>query len=145
MRAVIQRVEKANVKVGENIVAEIGHGFLVLLAIHKEDKEDSIKKLADKIIKLRVFEDKEGKMNKSLEDKNGSVLVVSQFTLYGDTSRGRRPSFIESARPEMARDYYEKFCKYLKEKGINTQNGIFQESMKVSLTNDGPTTIIIDI
>jgi len=76
MRAVIQRVEKANVKVGENIVAEIGHGFLVLLAIHKEDKEDSIKKLADKIIKLRVFEDKEGKMNKSLEDKNGSVLVV---------------------------------------------------------------------
>lgn len=145
MRAVIQRVKSSSVKVEEEVVGQIGQGFLVLLAVHKDDTEEKIAKIAEKIANLRVFEDSEGKFNLSLKDVQGSILAVSQFTLYGNCEKGNRPSFIEAARPEKAEDYYNKFVQTLKEKGINTETGRFQTFMEVSIINDGPTTIIIDI
>ena len=145
MRAVIQRVKSSSVKVEEEVVGQIGQGFLVLLAVHKDDTEEKIAKIAEKIANLRVFEDSEGKFNLYLKDVQGSILAVSQFTLYGNCEKGNRPSFIEAARPEKAEDYYNKFVQTLKEKGINTETGRFQTFMEVSIINDGPTTIIIDI
>lgn len=144
MRAVIQRVEKANVKTDSQIVGEIKKGLLILLAIHKDDDEKELYKLADKIINLRIFEDQSGKMNLSLISTAGEVLVVSQFTLYGDTRKGKRPSFTESAPPEKAIPIYDKFVEYIRSKGIETATGKFGAKMQVSLINDGPVTIIID-
>lgn len=145
MRAVIQRVNNAEVSVKGEVIGRINKGFLVLLAINKNDEEEVVKKLADKILNLRIFEDRQGKMNLSIKNVNGEILVVSQFTLYGDVSKGNRPSFIESAEPNKARNYYERFVKYLEQTDLKISKGEFGALMEVKLTNYGPVTIIIDI
>ena len=144
MRAVIQRVKEAEVKVDGKTIGKISKGLLVLLAIHQDDTEDKIEKTATKIINLRIFGDKDEKMNLSVKDVGGEISVVSQFTLYGDTSRGNRPSFIESARPEKAIPYYKKFVEKIKDSDLKTATGEFGAMMDVNLVNDGPVTIIID-
>jgi len=144
MRAVIQRVKNAEVKIDGKIVGKIGKGLLVLLAVHQDDTEDKIEKMATKIINLRIFADEEDKMNLSVKDVGGEILVVSQFTLYGDISKGNRPSFIESAKPDKVVPYYEKFVEKIKVSGLKTATGEFGAMMEVSLINDGPVTIIID-
>lgn len=145
MRAVIQRVKRSSVKVEEKIVGQIDRGFLVLFAVHNDDTPDKIVKMANKIANLRVFEDQEGKFNLSLKEVDGSILAVSQFTLYGDCIKGNRPSFIEAARPEKAEPFYDKLVEELRSRGIKTETGRFQTHMEVEIVNDGPTTIIIDI
>ncbi|MCI6770926.1 MAG: D-aminoacyl-tRNA deacylase [Oscillospiraceae bacterium] len=145
MKAVIQRVLNAKVTVDSNVTGEIGKGFLVLLGVMEEDTEKEMKLLAKKVAQLRIFEDENEKMNLALGDVGGSVLVVSQFTLCADVSHGRRPSFINSARPEKANKLYEQFILELHEWGIdNVQTGIFGADMAVDLLNDGPVTIIMD-
>ncbi len=144
MRAVIQRVNFAEVYVNKKKISGINRGFLVLLAVHIDDQEDDIKKLAKKIIKLRIFSDQEQKMNLSIRDINGEILVVSQFTLYANTKKGNRPSFLNSAGPQKAISYYEKFVKYLLDAGLPTKTGEFGANMQVSLLNDGPVTLIMD-
>jgi len=145
MRAVVQRVSSSSVKVDGKIVGSINQGLNVLLGIENEDSESDIKYLADKIINLRIFEDENDKMNLSLLDKSGEILVISQFTLQGDCRKGRRPSFIDAARPEKARKLYENFLKYVEnEYKINVQAGVFQAHMEVDIQNDGPVTLLID-
>jgi len=144
MRAVIQRVKNAEVKIDGKIVGKIGKGLLVLLAVHQDDTEDKIEKMAAKIINLRIFADEEDKMNLSVKDVGGEILVVSQFTLYGDISKGNRPSFIESAKPDKVVPYYEKFVEKIKTSGLKTATGKFGAMMEVSLTNDGPVTIVVE-
>ena len=145
MKAVIQRVSRAKVTVDSEITGEIQKGFLVLLGVMAEDGEAEMKLLAKKIAEIRNFEDENEKMNLSLSQVDGSVLVVSQFTLCADISKGRRPSFIPSAPPERAKDLYEKFCKELRFLGVsNVQTGIFGADMAVELVNDGPVTIIMN-
>ncbi|MEK6302164.1 MAG: D-aminoacyl-tRNA deacylase [Acidobacteriota bacterium] len=144
MRAVVQRVTKARVDVGAETVGEIDAGLLVLLGVARDDASEDADYLADKIINLRIFADDEGKMNRSLLDTGGSMLAVSQFTLYGDTRKGRRPSFIEAAEPEKANSLYEYFVGGARSLGVKVETGVFQAMMKVSLTNDGPVTILID-
>lgn len=145
MRAIIQVVSSASVKIEDRIISQIDKGFLVLLAINVNDTEDIIIKMADKIKGLRVFPDREGKMNLNLEEVGGQLLVVSQFTLYADTTKGNRPSFTNSAKPIKAIPYYEKFISLLKDKGFKVKTGHFGAMMSVSLVNEGPITIIIDI
>ena len=145
MRAVIQVVSSASVKSDNKIVGEISQGYLVLLAVHSNDTEDKILKMADKIANLRIFMDQEDKMNLSLKEVGGEILLVSQFTLYGDTKKGNRPSFIESARPDKAEPYYEKIISLLREKDFKVATGIFGAKMFISLINEGPTTIVIDL
>lgn len=145
MRAVIQVVSSANVKVDEKVVGEINRGYLILLAIHNDDTEEMIVKMVDKIEGLRIFTDESDKMNLSLKDVRGEILVVSQFTLYGDTKKGNRPSFTESAKPIKAVPYYEKVVSLLKDKGFKVETGYFGAMMQVSLVNEGPTTVIIDL
>ena len=144
MRAVITRVRNASVEIGGQIVGEISRGFLILLGIAPEDTPVHCTKLADKILGLRVFEDENGKMNRSLTDVKGQVLVVSQFTLYGDCSHGRRPSFIGAARPEIAIPLYEQFLTECEKAGFPPQHGEFGADMQVRSQNDGPVTLIID-
>jgi D-aminoacyl-tRNA deacylase len=144
MRVVIQRVKEAEVKVGDKIIGQIGRGLLVLLAIHRDDTEDKIENLAAKVLNLRIFSDKDQKMNLSVKNVGGEILVVSQFTLYGDTAKGNRPSFIESAKPDKAIPYYEKFVAKIEASGLKTATGKFGAMMDVELVNDGPVTIIID-
>ncbi len=145
MRAVIQVVSSANVKVEDKIISQIDKGFLILLAISASDTEDIIVKMADKIKGLRVFPDENGKMNLSLEEVGGQLLVVSQFTLYANTTKGNRPSFTDSAAPVKAVPYYEKFISLMRERGFIVKTGQFGAMMSVSLINEGPITIIIDI
>jgi len=145
MRAVIQVVSSANVRVDEKVVGEINRGFLILLAIADSDTEDKITKMVDKIEGLRIFTDKADKMNLNLMDVAGEILLVSQFTLYGDTKKGNRPSFLESAKPIKAVPYYEKVVALLRAKGFKVETGHFGAMMSVSLVNIGPTTIIIDL
>lgn len=140
----IQRVTQAEVVIEQQSVGKIGQGFMILLGIHESDTIEDVAYLVRKISKLRVFEDDGGKMNLSLQEINGSILSVSQFTLYADTKKGNRPSFIEAARPEVAIPLYEQFNKQLKELAIPVETGEFGADMKVSLINDGPVTIIID-
>ena len=144
MRAVVQRVSSASVDSEGVRTGAIGAGFCVLLGVTHTDTEADAKWLAEKIAGLRVSEDGEGKLNRSLLDVGGEMLVVSQFTLYGDCRRGKRPSFSEAARPELANGLYEKFVEYVKQTGVPVQTGVFQTMMAVSLVNDGPVTLIID-
>lgn len=144
MRAVIQRVMQAEVVIEQQSVGKIGEGFMILLGIHESDTEEDVAYLVRKISKLRVFEDEKGKMNLGIQEIQGSILSVSQFTLYAETKKGNRPSFIAAARPEVAIPLYEQFNKQLKELAIPVETGEFGADMKVSLVNDGPVTIIID-
>ena len=144
MRAVVQRVSRAKVTVKEWTSGEIGHGLLVLLGVGHEDTEADASYLAEKIAGLRIFEDADGKMNRSVADVGGSVLAVSQFTLYGDVRRGKRPSFEAAAPPEPARRLYEFFVERVRSLGLRCEIGRFQEMMQVELVNEGPVTILLD-
>lgn len=144
MRAVIQRVKKASVSVTEEVLGEINQGFVILLGIHESDQMADVEYLVRKISKLRVFEDEAGKMNQDLAAVSGSILSISQFTLYADTKKGNRPSFVKAARPEVAIPLYEAFNEQLRALGIPVATGEFGADMAVSLINDGPVTIIID-
>jgi D-tyrosyl-tRNA(Tyr) deacylase len=144
MRAVIQRVKEANVEVKGRTVGAVGPGLLVFLGVGKEDTEKDCEYLADKVINLRIFSDDKGLMNRSLLETGGAVLVVSQFTLWGDCRKGRRPSFVRAAQPVLAKALYEHFISLLRGKGLSVSKGIFQEMMDVHLINDGPVTLIID-
>jgi D-aminoacyl-tRNA deacylase len=144
MRAVIQRVSRARVTVNGETTGEIGRGLLVLLGVGREDTESDAIYLAEKISGLRIFEDEHGKMNRSLLDVGGSILAVSQFTLYGDVRRGKRPSFDAAAPPEKARQLYEFFLEQLRAAGLRCETGKFQEMMRVELVNEGPVTILLD-
>jgi D-tyrosyl-tRNA(Tyr) deacylase len=144
MRAVVQRVSRAQVTVGGIISGKIGPGLLVLLGVSRSDSEDEAQYLADKIAGLRIFQDEDGKMNLSVAEMGGGVLVVSQFTLYGDVRRGKRPSFDAAAPPEQARQLYEYFVERVRAAGLPCQTGRFREMMEVELVNDGPVTILLD-
>ncbi|MGI6124649.1 MAG: D-aminoacyl-tRNA deacylase [Acetivibrionales bacterium] len=145
MRAVVQRVKHAKVTVEGRVTGKIEKGILVLLGVGEDDENKDLEYTADKIINLRIFEDSDDKMNLSVRDVNGEVLVVSQFTLYGDCRKGNRPSYSKAARPEMAQEYYNKFIDYLRTKySINVESGVFQASMEVDFINDGPVTLMID-
>ena len=144
MRAVVQRVTYADVKIDGEIAGEIDNGLMVLLGVGDGDTEADMKYIADKVIKLRIFADEDDRMNRSLEDVGGSMLVISQFTLYGDCSHGRRPFFGAAMEPDGANAMYEKFVAYVREQGIHTETGEFGADMKVTLTNDGPVTIILE-
>ncbi len=144
MRAVIQRVKSASVRVGDRVTGEIKQGLLVLLGVGKGDGEKDLAFMASKLPDLRIFEDPSGKFNLSLRDIHGEMLVVSQFTLYGDCRKGRRPSFIEAAEPSTAKELYEKLVLRLREQDISVETGEFQAKMEVHLINDGPVTILLD-
>lgn len=144
MRAVVQRVSGAKVTINGSIVGEIGRGLLVLLGVGREDDETDAIFLAEKIAGLRIFEDDDGKMNRSVIDVGGSVLAVSQFTLFGDVRRGKRPSFDAAAPPETARKLYEFFVSRIRAAGLTCETGRFQEMMQVELANEGPVTILLD-
>lgn len=144
MRAVVQRVKKSHVEVDGKITGHIDKGLMVLLGISEDDGILDIDYMVDKIANLRIFEDKDEKMNLSLLDVSGELLVVSQFTLYGDCRKGRRPSFIKAARPEKAQELYELFLKKCMNMNIKTQSGVFQADMTVYIENDGPVTLIVD-
>ena len=144
MRAVVQRVSRAQVTVDGEVAGRIGPGLLVLLGIAKTDTEADADYISAKILGLRIFEDQAGKMNLSLAGIRGAVLAVSQFTLYGDVRRGRRPSFDEAAPPELARELYECFVEKIREAGFTCETGRFQAMMQVELVNDGPVTILLD-
>ena len=145
MRALIQRVTSASVKVEGKIVGKIGKGFLVFLGIYEEDTEENIEKLTKKIINLRIFNDENDKMNLSIKDVKGEILLISQFTLCADTRKGNRPSFISAKNPNEANKIYEKTIENIKNEGIIVEKGIFVADMKVELLNDGPVTILLDI
>lgn len=144
MKVVIQRVKKAQVKTAKKIISKIGKGLLVFLGIKNDDKEENIDWLVEKIINLRIFSDKDDKMNLSVKNIGGEILVVSQFTLYGDCQKGRRPSFIEAAEPVKAQKIYDLFVKKLKKYGLVVKEGVFGAMMEVELINDGPVTMIIE-
>lgn len=144
MRVVLQRVARASVTIGGRLTGEIGRGFLLLAGFHATDTPDQVDWMAAKVPALRLFADTEGKMNLALEEVGGGLLVVSQFTLYGDIERGRRPSFIEAARPEVAIPLYERFLARLREGGRRVEAGEFGADMQVELVNDGPVTLILE-
>ena len=143
MRAVIQRVSKGRVTVKGRETGSIGKGFVVLLGISGDDALEDVEYLADKIVNLRVFEDSEGKMNLSIKDVGGDLLVISQFTLYGDCRKGRRPSYTDAAPPDMAEELYEEFVKECRQKDVRVETGQFQAHMEVELINDGQVTLFI--
>ena len=145
MRAVLQRVTKGSVTVDNEVVAQIGLGYVILLGIGPDDTPAIARELAEKTAYLRVFEDEAGKMNLSLLDVGGAAIVVSQFTIYADTSRGRRPSFINAAKPELAEPLVEVFTARLREMGVATQQGVFGAHMVVDIRNDGPVTILLEL
>jgi D-tyrosyl-tRNA(Tyr) deacylase len=144
MRVLLQRVSHASVQVGDRTVSSIERGFLILLGIGRGDTEEQARFLADKVANLRVFEDGQGKMNLSLTEVGGQAIVVSQFTLYADTAKGRRPSFIDAALPEVAEPLVDRFAALLRERGISTQTGAFGAHMLVEIHNDGPVTIWLE-
>jgi D-aminoacyl-tRNA deacylase len=144
MRAIIQRVKEARVEVNGEIVGRIGKGLVVLLGAGKNDMEEDVQYLADKILTLRIFEEAEGKMNLSVTDTGGEVLVVSQFTLFGDCRKGKRPSFDKAAPPELAEELYDLFVREVKERGTKVETGRFRAMMDVHLTNWGPVTLMLD-
>ena len=144
MRLVVQRVKEAEVKVDGRSTGKIGKGLLVLLGIHVEDQPETTARYVNKLVNLRIFEDEEGKMNRSVKDIGGEILVVSQFTLYGNCSKGRRPSFIEAAQPDLAIPLYEKFIHEVEKEIGSVKTGEFGASMAVSLINEGPVTIVVE-
>ncbi len=144
MRAVVQRVREARVTVGEEVRGEIGHGLCVLLGVAREDGEAQAERLAAKVARLRIFENDDGRFDRSLLDVGGSTLVVSQFTLVADTARGNRPSFGAAAAPELAARLYERFCAELRALGVRVETGVFGARMAVHLLNDGPVTVVLD-
>ena len=144
MRAVLTRVKHASVTIDGKVHGQIGEGFLILLGVTHEDTEAQAVKLADKLTGLRIFEDENGKMNRSLEDVKGQLLIVSQFTLYGSCKKGRRPEFLAAARPEVAIPLYEKFVQLCRDKGFHTETGEFGAYMQVESLNDGPLTLVVD-
>ncbi len=144
MRAVVQRVSRASVSVDQEQIGAISHGLVLLLGIHRDDQETDLHWLVDKIVHLRIFEDTAGKMNRSLLDTGGAMLIISQFTLYGDCRQGRRPGYSSAARPEQAEVLYEGFIKAVQQHGIETATGRFQATMAVELVNDGPVTLLLD-
>jgi D-tyrosyl-tRNA(Tyr) deacylase len=144
MRACVQRVSQAQVTVGQEICGQIGRGLLVLLGVAEDDTPEDARQLAEKIVGLRIFDDQQGKMNLALGDVGGALLVVSQFTLLGDCRKGRRPSFVAAAPPELAEALYERFVAAVIEQGIPVATGKFRQHMRVSLTNDGPVTLLLD-
>ena len=144
MRAVLTRVKHASVTIDGKVPGQIGEGFLILLGVTHEDTEAQAVKLADKLTGLRIFEDENDKMNRSLEDVKGQLLIVSQFTLYGNCKKGRRPEFLAAARPEVAIPLYEKFVQLCRDKGFHTETGEFGAYMQVESLNDGPVTLVVD-
>ena len=144
MRAVLTRVKHASVTIDGKVHGQIGEGFLILLGITHEDTEAQAVKLADKLTGLRIFEDENGKMNRSLDEVKGELLVVSQFTLYGNCKKGRRPEFLAAARPDVAIPLYEKFVELCRAKGFHTETGEFGAYMQVESLNDGPVTLVVD-
>ena len=144
MRACVQRVSRASVTVGSEIVGQIDRGLVVLLGVAREDTEDDVRQLAEKISQLRIFPDDQDKMNRSIEDIGGSMLVISQFTLLGDCRKGRRPSFISAAEPELGEKLYEAFVSAVQQRGIQVATGRFRAQMNVELVNDGPVTMLLD-
>jgi D-tyrosyl-tRNA(Tyr) deacylase len=144
LRAVVQRVTEARVVVGGEVVGEIGHGLCVLLGVARGDDEASADRLAERIARLRIFENEDGKFDRSLLDTGGAALVVSQFTLIADTAKGNRPSFSDAASPQNAERLYEQFCAALRELGVPVETGVFGARMRVELANDGPVTIVLD-
>ncbi len=144
MRCVVQRVTQAGVTVAGETIGQIGQGFMVLIGVSVQDGDKDVRYMADKVPNLRIFEDDEGKMNRSLKDVGGEILAVSQFTLYGDARGGRRPSFTEAARPEAANELYEKLVEAWRAQGVHVETGRFRADMQVSLVNDGPVTLLLD-
>lgn len=144
MKVVLQRVSEASVSVERKVVGQVSKGFMLLVGVTHDDTEADARYLADKIAGLRVFEDENEKMNLSIQDVGGSILSISQFTLYADTRKGRRPAFVDAARPEVANPLYETFNNYLREAGLTVETGIFGANMSVSLVNDGPVTIVME-
>lgn len=144
MRIILQRVSQACVSVGGKAIAQIGPGLVLLVGVEPSDQQDQARYLADKIAHLRIFEDQDGKMNRSILDVGGEAIVVSQFTLFADTRKGRRPSFTDAAKPQIAEPLVEQFAAFLTELGIPTQNGEFGAHMLVEIANDGPVTIILE-
>jgi D-tyrosyl-tRNA(Tyr) deacylase len=144
MRAVIQRVSRASVRVDNIVQGDISQGILVLLGIRADDTKTDLQWLAEKIVHLRIFEDQQGKMNRSLADIGGEMLIISQFTLYGDCRKGRRPGFSSAAAPEIAEPLYHQFIEEVKNRQVRVATGIFQATMEVELVNDGPVTLMLD-
>ncbi|TFE30734.1 D-aminoacyl-tRNA deacylase [Cohnella luojiensis] len=144
MKVVLQRVSEARVTVDDHVVGEIGAGLMLLIGVGQEDTEQDLVWMADKLAGLRIFEDEAGKMNLSVEDVKGAILSVSQFTLYGDCRKGKRPNFMGAARPEQAVSFYEQFNERLRSRGLRVETGRFGAMMDVSLVNDGPVTLILD-
>ena len=144
MRSVVQRVSRGVVRVDRQVVGEVGHGLLVLLGVAGGDSSEDARWTADKLAQLRIFEDEAGKMNRSVQDVGGSVLLVSQFTLLGDTRKGNRPSFVDAAAPELANALYEEVARLLRARSVPVSTGVFRAQMEVELVNDGPVTLLLD-
>lgn len=144
MRAVVQRVREAGVRIHQQEVARIGHGLVVFLGVGREDRNSDVAYLVEKVVYLRIFADEQGRMNRSLLEVGGELLVVSQFTLWGDCRKGRRPSFVAAAEPAKAKELYEAFIQQAGDLGLHVESGRFQETMMVSLVNDGPVTLLLD-
>lgn len=144
MKAVLMRVKRASVTIDEKETRSIGEGYLILLGVTHEDTEVQAVKLADKLCSLRIFEDEEGKINRSIDDVGGEIMIISQFTLYGSCRKGRRPEFLNAARPEVAIPLYEKFVSLVREKGYRVETGEFGAYMAVDSVNDGPFTLVVD-
>lgn len=145
MKALVQRVERAQVTVDDEVVGSVGPGLCVLVGVTHDDTSDHAEKMANKVMKLRIFDDEEGKMNRSVADVGGEILVVSQFTLYGDAAKGNRPSYIEAARPEQAEPLVDELVGHLRVLGMKVETGRFRTMMKVELVNDGPVTIALEL
>ena len=144
MRAVVQRVSEASVLVDGKVTGAVAQGLCVLVGVGQGDSEEDARWLADKVVDLRVFEDEQGKMNRSVLDVRGAVLAISQFTLFGDARKGTRPGFVDAARPEVAQPLYAKFCEQVRMRGVEVGEGVFRATMEVRIVNEGPVTLLLD-